>query len=83
MEVLAQPMAHPTAAVRQPKKIEIYEEEKNLDSLIEEFFGIWEIAEDNKVRYRKLWKQFLPRYTTKEGAANPLIKGGAWRTILL
>lgn len=57
-----------------PKRIEIYGEEKNLDSLIEQFAGIWEISEENRVRYRKLWKTFLP--CRRNGASDPL--NAAW-----
>lgn len=57
-----------------PKPIEIYGEEKNLDSLLEKFAGLWEVAEENRVRYRKLWKAFLPR--PRNGAPEP--SNAAW-----
>lgn len=47
--------------IKKPRKINIIGEDKNLESLIEEFAGIWEVSDDNLVNYRKIWKQYLPK----------------------
>jgi hypothetical protein len=44
-----------------PERIEIHGESKSLESLLEEFAGIWEISEWNRVHYRVQWRRFLPR----------------------
>jgi hypothetical protein len=44
-----------------PGRIQIFGEDKNLESLLEEFAGLWEVSAENLVRYRYAWKQFLPK----------------------
>ncbi len=44
-----------------PTKIQIIGEDKTLSSLIEKFPGLWEVADENVVNYRKCWKLYVPK----------------------
>jgi hypothetical protein len=63
--------------VRQPGRIDIHGDQKSLESLIEEFAGLWEISERNSVHYRESWKHYLPKITL-DGDGNPVVMNKEW-----
>lgn len=60
-----------------PERIVIHGEGKSLESLLEEFAGIWEISDWNRVEYRKTWKQYLPK-VRRDAEGNQTIVNKDW-----
>src|SRR5438105_2676216 len=73
---LATPPALLSGVPRKPGRMIIQgeggKEKKSLESLLEEFAGIWEVSDTNRVHYRDLWKQYLPKYN-REGVKETLL----------
>jgi len=59
--------------VRPPGRIDIHGDQKSFDSLFEEFAGIWDVSEMNRVQYRESYKHFLPKLKHEKDGTTTVI----------